>query len=340
MAINKVISSAASTHHELKSCLNYVLRSDKIREDYVTVTGPYNFDKVSVSNVAQAFIDEKKLWGKDSGRMYVHSVLSFHKDENISPELGFLIARNIAESDPFYKKYQTLVAAHFDKDELHFHFVSNSVSYVDGKKEQHSKRDLLRLMERTNEYCSSFGLSINKKGKHFDGSDIDELDITAMDNRKYRVLSNPARKSYVIDCMSAVDKARSLANDKASFIEIMNQQGWSVHWSDQRKYITFEDRLGHKVRDSNLSKTFNIDLNKETLIYELERQTTGVIDDSNDGIFEGYSSSAISFGQVSSDVGVGIAKTAGVITSAGTAEMSRLQRKQQTEQKKARSVHI
>ncbi len=340
MATNKIISSSAATHHELRSCLSYVMRPDKIRDNYLAVTGPYNFDKVSVSNVAQAFIDEKKNWGKDFGRMYVHSVLSFHKDEQITPELGFLIARNIAENDPFYKKYQTLVAAHFDKDELHFHFVSNSVSYLDGKKEQHSKKDVLALMERTNEYCSSFGLSVNHKGKHFDGSSIEEFDIAAMDNRKYRVLSNSSRKSYLIDCMTAVDNACSEAVNRDDFIKLMNQQGWSVNWSDTRKHITFTDSEGHRVRNSNLSNTFNTDLSKERLLHEFEGKTTGIIAEPTYGISERYPSSAVSSRAVYTDIGVGIAEAARTASEIGAREFSRMQQKQTSEQKKSHAAQI
>lgn len=340
MATNKIISSSASTHHELKSCLAYILRPDKIRDDYIAVTGPYNYDKVSVSNVSQSFIDEKKLWGKDSGRMYVHSVLSFHKDENVNPDLGFKIARNIAEHDPFYQKYQTLVVAHFDKDELHFHFLSNSVSYIDGKKEQHSKKDVLALMNRTNEYCSQFGLSVNQKGKHFDGSPVDELDIAAMNNRKYRVLSNPTRKSYVIDCMCAVDVARSRATSIESFIEYMNHQGWSVTWSDSRKYITFSDSYGHKIRNNNLEKTFNTDLSKETLIYEFERTAAGRFMESDYELPNEHFSATACSREIYSDIGFGIAEATRAASEIGIKELSKLQQKQKYEQQKSHHAHI
>jgi len=40
----------------------------------------------------------------------------------------------------------------------------------------------------------------------------------------------------------------------------MKLSGWNVHLKDPRKHITFENKDGKKVRDSNLSKTFHLDI--------------------------------------------------------------------------------
>ena len=52
---------------------------------------------------------------------------------------------------------------------------------------------------------------------------------------------------------------------KEKFIEKMKQFGWSVNWTEKRKHITFQNQDGKKVRDSNLSKTFHLDICKEGL---------------------------------------------------------------------------
>lgn len=52
----------------------------------------------------------------------------------------------------------------------------------------------------------------------------------------------------------------------------MQDKGWKVNWSDKRKNITFENEKGEKVRDTNISKTFNMNIGKEALIHEFERQ--------------------------------------------------------------------
>lgn len=52
---------------------------------------------------------------------------------------------------------------------------------------------------------------------------------------------------------------------KGNAIQKMKEKGWEVKWKDGRKNITFIDADGNKVRDANLSKTFNVDVSKESL---------------------------------------------------------------------------
>lgn len=40
----------------------------------------------------------------------------------------------------------------------------------------------------------------------------------------------------------------------------MKKRGWKVIWKDLRKNITFENVEGKKVRDKNLSETFNLEI--------------------------------------------------------------------------------
>lgn len=63
----------------------------------------------------------------------------------------------------------------------------------------------------------------------------------------------------------AVLKALENCISKEKFIEKMKQFGWNVNWTEKRKHITFQNQDGKKVRDSNLSKTFHLDISKEGL---------------------------------------------------------------------------
>ena len=93
MAINKVINSAAKSHGAMSNVIAYVLRSDKVTEGFVDVTGPYSPDEIDRDGVYRSFLNEKKQWGKDSGRMYSHNVISFHKNERITPAQCLEIGR-------------------------------------------------------------------------------------------------------------------------------------------------------------------------------------------------------------------------------------------------------
>lgn len=52
----------------------------------------------------------------------------------------------------------------------------------------------------------------------------------------------------------------------------MTQRGWNVTWTAKKKHITFTNGNGDKVRDTNISKTFSMNIDKENLIHEFERQ--------------------------------------------------------------------
>ena len=61
------------------------------------------------------------------------------------------------------------------RNHVHIHLVTNSVSYEDGKKLHQTKKDLQKAKDYVNDMCRQRGLTIAEKGKHFDGSDIEQV---------------------------------------------------------------------------------------------------------------------------------------------------------------------
>ena len=269
MAINKTINKRTNTHGAMRNCIEYVLRQDKTSEQLAYVTGPYCYDEINYDLVYRTFLEEKKLWNKDSGRMYAHNIISWHKDEQIIPEQAYEFGKEFAEK--WFSGFQTLVAVHKDKDHIHCHLVTNSVSYEDGRKLHSTKRDLERMKQLTNQMCRERGLTVAEKGKHFDGSQIEKGEVIAWSKDKYNLFRQQAKDSFVADCAMAVLKALEHCISKEKFIEKMKQFGWMVNWTEKRKHITFENQEGKKVRDSNLSKTFHLNISKEDLENEFDR---------------------------------------------------------------------
>ena len=74
MAINKVVNKSTKSHGAMRNVLEYVLRDEKIKEGFVEITGPYDADTINYDSVYQAWLAEKRLWDKDSGRMYAHNI--------------------------------------------------------------------------------------------------------------------------------------------------------------------------------------------------------------------------------------------------------------------------
>ena len=279
MAVNKTINKRTNTHGAMRNCIEYVLRQDKTGELLTYVTGPYCHDEIDYDLVYRTFLEEKKMWNKDTGRMYAHNIISWHKDEQITPEQAFEFGKEFAEN--WFSGFQTLVAVHKDKDHIHCHLVTNSVSYEDGRKLHNTRKDLERMKQLTNQMCRERGLTVAEKGKHFDGSQIEKGEVIAWSKDKYNLFRQQVKDSFVADCAMAVLKALENCISKEKFIEKMKQFGWNVNWTEKRKHITFQNQEGKKVRDSNLFKTFHLDISKEGLENEFNGNRKKARDSAN-----------------------------------------------------------
>ena len=279
MAINKTINKRTNTHGAMRNCIEYVLRQDKTNELFTYVTGPYCHDEINYDLVYRTFLEEKKMWDKDSGRMYAHNIISWHKDEQITPEQALEFGKEFAEN--WFSGFQTLVAVHKDKGHIHCHLVTNSVSYDDGRKLHNTRKDLERMKQLTNQMCRERGLIVAEKGKHFDGSQIEKGEVIAWSKDKYNLFRQQVKDSFVADCAMAVLKALENCISKEKFIEKMKQFGWNVNWTEKRKHITFQNQEGKKVRDSNLFKTFHLDISKEGLENEFNGNRKKARDSAN-----------------------------------------------------------
>ena len=271
MAIVKVINGAKSSDSALKNVLNYILRSDKTLDSICYVSGCWNDDvKITADNVYHEFKKEKRFWQKDSGRMYLHTVLSFHQNEKISAEQVLDFAKTWAKQ--VYPDHQHILSVHRDKGHLHCHIVVNTVSYIDGKKISISKWDLQRSKNLCNEMCIQRGLTVAQKGYHFDGTRREIGEVTAWSQEKYKLLQNEQKHSYLVDCGLSILDALSYSTNKELFIQSMKKAGWHTFWPEDKKRLYFENTLGEKVYGSQIAKTFNIPCTKEGLTVEFNRQ--------------------------------------------------------------------
>lgn len=273
MAINKTINKSTKSHGAMRNCIEYVTRVDKTTGELVAVIGPYELDAITYDGVYQSFLEEKRIWGKDSGRMYAHNIISWHEDEPITPEQALEFGKEFAEQ--WFAGFQSLVGVHIDRNHVHCHIVTNSVSFMDGRKLHNTKKDLQRMKDFTNRMCVERGLSVAQKGRDFHGNELEQGTVSAWSKDKYHLMQNEAKDSFVADCGLACLDALEVSSSREEFIRQMAERGWNVIWKDSRKHITFQNVEGKKVRDSNLSKTFHLDISKEALANEFERQAAG-----------------------------------------------------------------
>lgn len=252
MAIIKAVSSRAS----ISTAIDYVTKEEKTEEKLVSGI------ECSPETAKEEMKATKELWGKTEGRQYKHFVHSFPPDEKITPEQAHELAKELCAER--FKGHEVLIATHKDKEHIHSHIIVNSVNYENGYKLQWSNHDLQQMIKDCNEISREHGLSVPVKGE----------EITANTLTKYKALERSITgdyKSYVLDCYKAADTAKQTATSREDFIVKMKEQGFEIKWTDNRKYITFTDKDGNKVRNSNLEKTFKEPFAKDSLEHEFEK---------------------------------------------------------------------
>ena len=273
MAILKIISHNKTTAGT-RRLLSYVLDPKKTEPRLCAVSGDFRNDEITPRTVYQNYARVREQYKKTrtGGRICTHGTVSFAPGE-ISPEMAREFAAEFVER--IYPNHQVLTATHTDTgDRIHSHFIVNDVSYLDGAMLHTSKQDLERAKQICNEMCRERGLSVARKGRHADDSTFAEGEVTAWDKNKWHQMAENPKQSYLVELALAVQDCMAAAGDKDEFMQMMaHEYGWTVTWKDSKKNVVFSNADGKKVRDSNLSKTFNLNISKETLQYEFARNS-------------------------------------------------------------------
>ena len=264
MAIVKVVApKSGASQKALKNSLQYIFRQEKCQEKYRAVLGPYEYDEISASLVYQSFINEQKLWNKQNGRSYAHYIISWHQDEHITQGQALEFAKEFAED--YFHGHQVAIAVHEDKEHVHTHLIVQSVSYLDGQKLHLTRKDLEYARALSDELCAQKGLSITRKGYHYHGQPLRAGETSTYNMTAKKMLTDNCSKSYVYDCYRTFKRVVGKSKCREDFKEQMMSEGWVVTWEDSKKYISFTDTEGHKVRLARLNKLFNMDIDKQKL---------------------------------------------------------------------------
>lgn len=226
MAIIKFTNSKSS----LARLVSYLIQPSKTEMSLIS-----GKDCVPESSLKE-MIASKRMFGKTSGRQYIHLVQSFPKDEQVTHQQAHTIALKVAER---FEGFQVLLATHNDRDHVHNHFLINSVNFETGKKWQQSKSEMNDVKDFSDELCQAAGLSI-----------IEHKGNLNMSRGEYKAAE--AGDSWKWLLISAVDLALKQSKTKEDFIEHMNLHGYAVNWSESRKYITYTTPDGFKCRDKKL----------------------------------------------------------------------------------------
>lgn len=169
----------------LKDVLDYADNPDKTtaqkyldRDLYATLTYAGNDEKTDKQiyvdaincpkqRAYQAMMAVKRRFGKLGGNVAYHGYQSFQTGE-VTPEEALAIGRETAYR-MWGDKYQVLVTVHLNTDNLHCHFVVNSVSFKDGSKFGNHQKDHIKLREISDQVCREYGKSVLKDTSFWQG---------------------------------------------------------------------------------------------------------------------------------------------------------------------------
>lgn len=238
MATVTYIRESKQSISAMKGVIDYCCRDKKV---YDKISNQRLISGINCDgeNAFSEFLATKKSYKKTDGMNFYQYVQSFSPDENITPQKAHEVALEFAEKA--WSEYEVLVATHCDAQHIHSHFVINSVSFENGKKLRQNPNTLKSLRALSDEICRQHNLSTLEPYSK-DGMKIS--------TREYRTAVKG--QSWKFKLMNDIDKAMNISGSKEDFINAMSIMGYSVTWTDDRKYITYQCPNKMKCRDIKL----------------------------------------------------------------------------------------
>ena len=210
------------------------------------VNGEKTEEKLYVSGINcmpdtsyQEMINVKKQFFKIDGIQCFHAVQSFVKGE-ITPEQAHEIGMKLAE-ELWGDKFQVVVTTHLNTDNLHNHFVLNSVSFLDGKRFCNTKKDYAIMRKTSDRLCEEYGLNVLSQEEKYN---------------KYATSS--LYKELMKD---SIDYAIANAKDYNEFIKILQDLGYVI--TDKNETLSI--RRDPYKRNTRIERQFGSKYSKENI---------------------------------------------------------------------------
>lgn len=139
--------------------IRYITQKVKTPSGYIGASG------VDIPYAAQQMQEVAASFKKDNKIRIRHFVVSFYRNEFITPYKANMIASMIAVE--LGRIYQCVYAVHEDTYNIHVHFVFNPVSFVNGYKYSGTKEEHKALKELIANHVKSMGISIFYEVKYY-----------------------------------------------------------------------------------------------------------------------------------------------------------------------------
>lgn len=185
----------------------------------------------SPDTALKQMLNTKLSYDKNDGRLAYHAVQSFKPGE-VTPdqchELGVKLA-NLMWGD----RFEVVISTHLDREHLHNHFVINSVSFIDGKKFDNTRKDYIRFRNLSDDLCNGLNLSIIED--KYKGISYSEWQA-----------ANNGKPYFRQIIKHDVDVILSYARNIEQFVKGLEDLGYEV--STEGKYISLKHPQGKRFR--------------------------------------------------------------------------------------------
>ncbi|MBR4027747.1 MAG: relaxase/mobilization nuclease domain-containing protein [Lachnospiraceae bacterium] len=148
MSILKFVNGKNRGVYALRKSITYVLNPEKTKP---YLKGGYG---VNLETASRDMETVQHLFGKTSGRRYIHYVLSF--DKGVSENIVYQLAEVCTS---YYADFQSVWEIHTNTENLHIHVIMNSVNFRTGAKYSQSKAELQQFKNYLNSVLESYGLN-------------------------------------------------------------------------------------------------------------------------------------------------------------------------------------
>ena len=171
-----------------------------------------------------------------------HAYQSFAEGE-VTPAQAHEIGVKLAE-EIWGNKFQVVVSTHLNTDNIHNHFVINSVSFVDGKRFCNTKKDYALMRKTSDRLCADYGLSVLKNEKQ--------------DDRYNKYATSGLYKEIMKD---SIDYAIATAKDYNEFMQILQDLDYIV--TDRNNTLSI--RRDPYKRNTRIERQFGSQYSKENI---------------------------------------------------------------------------
>lgn len=135
MSILKFANGKNRGKEALRHALNYIMNPEKMPSNLISGNG------VSMRTPCEDMETVQALFGKNTGRRYIHYIISFDKD--ISEEMALEVAEEAASY--FADDFQYILSVHTNTENNHAHVIVNAVNIRTGNKFSQSRADMLKF---------------------------------------------------------------------------------------------------------------------------------------------------------------------------------------------------